>query len=204
MKWEIREVWSPKDELIHIKKRDKTIEWDFIEGSAAQMCVLFPVEGIKTLFELKREGTRPILYHKRLKKSHHIPSDPYCPEAYEFYPGIIENGCLYVGNQREGNVVLLGEHAKKSIVIHMISEKQILGGLFTRKSVSQKTLTLGASEDILYYKLSGEPYTYAFEIKIGRENFIHLKPNQTIAFFRDKTCMGEGCTDEGCTDEVNT
>lgn len=195
MKWEIREVWSPKDELILIKKRqDNSIEWDFIEGSTAQMCILFPMEGVKTLFELKREGIRPILYHKRLKKRHCIPPFPHCPKAYALYPGMIENGCLYVGNQKEGNVVSLKEPGTKCVVIHIIRKKGFLRGLFDRGSIPKK-LTLRASEDTLYYKISdGQDYIYALEIKIGREVFIHLKPNQTIAFFRDKSC----------TDEVST
>lgn len=196
MNWEIKDIWSPEDELILIKKRESnSIEWDFIEGSAAQMCVLFPSDGIKTLADLKRERVRPILYHKKLKKKHCTPPLIYCPKAYVLYPGIIENGCLYVGNQKEGNVVLLKEAEKKSVIINIVRENRFLGGLFHWQSVQQKQLSLGASDDTLYYKISGEQdYTYALEIKIGRENFIHLKEDQTIVFFKDKACTDEVIT----------
>lgn len=195
VKWEIKDVWSPEDELILIKKGgNNSIEWDFIEGSAAQMCVLFPTDGIKTLADLKREGTRPILYHKRLKKNHQIPPLIYCPKAYALYPGIIENGLLYVGDQREGNVVLLEKPEKKSVVINIVREYWILCGLLHREKVQQKQLTLGTLDNILYYKISGEQnYIYTLEIKIGRENFVYLKADQTIVFFKDRAC----------TDEVN-
>lgn len=193
MVWNIKEPVNRKDYIIHFKvTEDGFITWDFATESTFDLCAVFPWNGSQDLYDYKKNMVRPFLYHRRLKKRHGISFDKKSL-GYCLFPATVQNGILYIGNQKEENIIYIGGCHLAEVVIQTENKgkKRFLGKVQYKISEKRRLLMLTANNQRqqIYYKISHADNNYIYSLFLSEsEVVIPLPESAEIAFYQDKEC----------------
>ncbi|MFR8170923.1 MAG: hypothetical protein ACLU9Q_08880 [Marvinbryantia sp.] len=189
MIWEIQDDLSENELLLKYDFADqKCIYWDFVLGSRYDLCAVFPWNGSETLQGLKKRGTRPILYHKKLRLHHRITKAAEA-SCYILFPAAIQDNMLTIGNQRSGNIVYVNRlHDQLDIMLMREKRKRRFFFFWKKYYAGEKqSLKINRNINALYYKLTGNSNLYMLGIT-GEAAYIYLREGEEITFFADREC----------------
>ncbi len=192
--WEIEQTPYVDPGIICLKlEAGKIIRWDFALGSRYCLCALFPQMDDETLEDYRQERKRPILYHKNLCLSHRILASE-TTVGYALYPALIEDGVLYISNQRQPICL---KRKVKEVAIHIKREKRKRWKFWWSRQFEEIDYNIELPEGNentakIYYIFQGGNDNHVYSGRIDEHGLtINIKEGTKIVFYADEKCMKE-------------